>query len=68
MAELKEAEQPAGKRQKKIEALKLKLTLGLGDAYLAHLLLLVVQLFESLFILLGVPKQKTSPHTIRGHA
>ena len=31
MAELKEAEQQAGKRQKKIEALKLKLTLGLGD-------------------------------------
>ena len=29
MAELKEAEQQAGKRQKKIEALKLKLTLGL---------------------------------------
>ena len=50
MAELKEAEQPAGKLQKKIEALKLKLTLGLGDAYLAHLLRLVEQLFESLFI------------------
>ena len=31
MAELKEAEQQAGKRQKKMEALKLKLTLGLGD-------------------------------------
>ena len=31
MAELKEAEQQAGRRQKKIEALKLKLTLGLGD-------------------------------------
>ena len=37
MAELKEAEQQAGKRQKKIEALKLKLTLGLVDAYFAHL-------------------------------
>ena len=31
MAELKEAEQQAGKRQQKIEALELKLTLGLGD-------------------------------------
>ena len=31
MAELKEAEQQAGKRQKKIEALNLKLTRGLGD-------------------------------------
>ena len=31
MAELKQAEQQAAKRQKKIEALKLKLTLGLGD-------------------------------------
>ena len=37
LAELKEAEQEAGKRQKKIEALKLKLTLGLVDAYFAHL-------------------------------
>ena len=58
MAELKEAEQPAGKRQKKSEALKLELTLGLGDAYLAHLLLLVEQLFESLFILFGVPSKR----------
>ena len=31
MAELKEAEQQAGKRQKKIEALEPKLTLGLRD-------------------------------------
>ena len=31
MAELKQAEQQAGKRQTKIEAPKLKLTLGLGD-------------------------------------